>query len=185
MEVAVSEFVSHTGSEPGLARDILQSANWDIHAAYNIFNTLRSGPYARGLSATNKQQSHIRVDVGDRLEEDFHFPPSYLSDSSSLKESVDEEGDDDDDEDDGEEENREREGACSPSQDAPPSPVDERCIDCIKADNAVNRRAQSDQVNCWGLVDGLKSFNFILGRESMSIGHCRSFLSATEFIPTM
>ena len=163
MEVAVAEFVSHTGSEPGLARDILQSTNWDIHAAYNVFNTLRSDSRATGreinaykeIDAGEHQLQRLKVDVGehqlqrlknlrqkeieDPLEKDFRFPLPSLHDheSSSLKEFLDEEA------------NGGGGRVSSPHDDAPPSPVgnDLRCIDCIKADNLVNEHAQSNQVS--------------------------------------
>ena len=147
MEVAVSEFVSHTGSDPGLARDILQSANWDIHAAYNLFNDLKSGSSSIAsatLSHINKEQLLPQFlpqfcRLGDALEpaeEDFRFPPTF-NDSTSLNLVVGDE-----------------EEVGDPLDESPPSPslspntTDQRCIDCIKADNIINNeRAQTNQVS--------------------------------------
>ena len=78
----------------------------------------------------NRKTAH---DSLERLEEDFRFPLS-LNDSTSLNLVVEEA-------EEGEEE--EGEGAPSPSTSLVP---DQRCIDCIKADNAVNQRAQLSQV---------------------------------------
>ena len=131
----MTEFVSHTGSDPGLARDILQTANWDIHRAYNIYNDLKSSS-SSSSSTTGKSRLQPHLNTLDRLEEDFCFPPAALSDSASLELVV--EVDDHGEKDDGVED--------------PPSPssyVDQRCIDCIKADNVVNQTAQSSQVRLY------------------------------------
>ena len=147
MEVAVADFVSHTGSERGLARDILQSANWDVHAAYNIFNTLRDqsktttttkrdssaktayfDDFDNPKSKGNLLSERVEDSVDDRLEKDFRFPPPSLAVDHDFT--------------------PEEERAPSPRED-PPSPIiDSRCVDCIKADNVVNGNAHSLQVRC-------------------------------------
>ena len=67
MEVAVSEFVSHTGSEPGLARDILQTANWDLHRAYNIYNDLRSSSSSTQYTVGKKTMESMHMALGISL----------------------------------------------------------------------------------------------------------------------
>ncbi|XP_013403493.1 OTU domain-containing protein 7B isoform X2 [Lingula anatina] len=52
MDKKLSQFITETGADPGLARDLLEGANYDYIQALKAFNSMRSGtpPFPRDLS---------------------------------------------------------------------------------------------------------------------------------------
>ncbi|XP_013777738.2 OTU domain-containing protein 7B-like isoform X2 [Limulus polyphemus] len=59
MDIILSEFVTRTSAEPGLARDILDAHDWDLQAALSAFYFLKGIPVSSENSSVTKASNNL------------------------------------------------------------------------------------------------------------------------------
>ena len=66
MDDTLSQFIEKTGTEPSLARDLLESTKWDVEEALRAFETLSLGPAARHNENISGDNNRVTSGKGKR-----------------------------------------------------------------------------------------------------------------------